>query len=128
METQETKPFILLKILRSFPYAFKGIYFLFRNETNSRVHLLAAITAVIAGFYFQIGPIKWVVIILCISLVFAAELFNTAIERTIDLVSPQINPAAGMIKDLSAGAVLVIAIGALLSGAIIFAPYIYRLF
>ena len=108
----------------SFKYAFKGITSLFQSEANAKIHLLAAILVVIAGIYFQISLVEWMICTLCIVAVFSAEAFNTAIEQLTDLVSPEHNEKAGRIKDLSAAAVLLIAIGAAIAGLIIFLPEI----
>ena len=67
-------------------------------------------------------------IVICIGLVIAAELFNSAIERLVDLVSPQRHPVAGQVKDIAAGAVLVCALAAMVVGLIIFVPYLTRFF
>ncbi len=68
---------------------------------------------------------EWVAIILCIGMVLATELINTAIERLVDLISPDRNPIAGQIKDIAAGAVLICAIAAAIVGLIIFIPYLF---
>lgn len=88
------------------------------------IHLAAAILVVIAGFFFGIERGEWIAIIGCIGAVMAAEAFNTAIERLVNLVSPQWHPIAGEVKDIAAGAVLICAIAAAIIGLIIFIPYI----
>lgn len=110
------------KRLNSFRYAFTGIATLFRSETNAKIHLLAAVSAVFAGVFFSITLMEWCFLILVIALVFAAEGFNTALEKLTDLVSPEFHPLAGQAKDLAAGAVLFIAIAAFIIGLIIFLP------
>lgn len=111
-------------VLKSFVYAFKGIVQLFRAERNAKVHLFAAFLVVSAGFWFQLSRAEWCWIVLSIVIVFAAEGFNTAIEKTIDLLHPQRHPVAGQIKDLAAGAVLCCAIGAAVIGGLVFLPYL----
>ena len=64
-------------------------------------------------------------VVLCFGLVLAAEGFNTAIERLVDLVSPDYHPIAGDVKDVAAGAVLICAIAAAIVGMIVFIPYIF---
>ena len=108
--------------IQSFKYAFQGSYHLFRAETDARIHLFAAILAIILGFYFSLTLVEWCVILLCIFIVFAAEAFNTAFEVLTDLVSPDHHPLAGKAKDLAAGAVLLVAIGAAFCGILIFLP------
>jgi diacylglycerol kinase (ATP) len=62
-------------------------------------------------------------VVMCIGTVIAAELFNTAIEKLVDLVSPERHPVAGQVKDIAAGAVLICAVAAAIIGLIIFIPY-----
>jgi diacylglycerol kinase (ATP) len=110
------------KFIRGFGYAFSGIWQAAATQLNFRVHLLCTLLAVGAGFALHISAGEWLWIILCIALVLMAELFNTAIEFLTDLVSPQYNKKAGLVKDFSAGAVLITAIGALAIGLVIFLP------
>lgn len=115
------------KTLRSFRYAFQGLYLVFRYENNARVHLLATVATVGLGFTVGLSGIEWAVVLTQIGLVWAAETFNTAIEKLVDLVSPEFNPKAGIVKDIAAGAVLVFSIIAVVVGLIIFAPKVYHL-
>lgn len=114
------KPFKIKERLKSFVYAGKGIYTLLKNEHNAWIHCVAIILVTLAGFYFNITKGEWIAVVLCFGLVLAAEAFNTAIEKLVDLVSPEWNPLAGKVKDLAAGAVLICAIVAAIVGAIIF--------
>ncbi|MGN0054049.1 MAG: diacylglycerol kinase family protein [Bacteroides sp.] len=115
------------KQLRSFGYAWKGIRSCIGKEQNLSFHLLATPTVVAAGFLAGITRTEWMLVILCIGLVIAAELFNSAIEQLVNLVSPQRHPLAGQVKDIAAGAVLVCAATAAIIGLIIFVPYLTRL-
>lgn len=119
------KDSVLIKILRSFVYALNGIVFLIKNETNARVHAVASIAVVAAGFYYKLRNFEWMLIILCIGSVFAAELMNTAIEKIVDFVSPNFHHKAGTIKDLAAAAVFVLAVMSVVIGCIIFVPKIF---
>lgn len=110
------------KLIRSFGYAFKGIGYAAKTQLNFRVHLIATIIACFLGYALNITANEWQWIILCIALVLTAELFNTAIEFLTDLVSPGYNELAGHVKDISAGAVLVTAFFAVVTGLIIFLP------
>lgn len=116
------------KQMKSFTFAWKGILTCAGHEQNITFHLLAAIAVIVAGFIFHITHIEWMVVMLCIGSVIAAELFNSAIERLVDLVSPERNKIAGEVKDIAAGAVLVTAIAAAIVGLIVFLPYILALF
>ncbi len=110
------------KLIRSFGYAFKGLAHAAATQLNFRIHLGASVLAVGLGVALHISVTEWQWIILCIALVLIAELFNTAIELLTDLVSPEYNKIAGHVKDVSAGAVVVAALFALVTGAIIFLP------
>lgn len=89
-----------------------------------RIHLLAAAIAIVMGFLAGIDMFSWVVIVICIVLVFAAELINSSIEAFTDLLAPEYHKKAEKAKDMAAGAVLVVSIGALVAGIMIFLPYI----
>jgi diacylglycerol kinase (ATP) len=110
------------KFIRGFGYALNGIWHAAATQLNFRVHLVAALLVVYMGYSLHISTNEWLWIILCIAMVLVAELFNTAIEFLVDLVSPEYNKKAGLVKDMSAGAVLITAICALLVGLIIFVP------
>ncbi len=116
------------KQLRSFGYAWKGIRSCVGKEQNLSFHLITTVCVVTAGWCFCITRGEWIAIVLCIGMVIAAELFNSAIERLVDLVSPQRHPMAGLVKDIAAGAVLVCALAAIVVGLIIFIPYLTRFF
>ena len=113
----------LKKQLRSFGYAWKGIQSCVGKEQNLSFHLIAAMAVIIAGIVLGITRTEWIMVVMCIGTVIAAELFNTAIEKLVDLVSPERHPVAGQVKDIAAGAVLVCAVAAAIIGLIIFIPY-----
>ena len=116
------------KQLRSFRYAWQGIRACVGREQNFSFHLITTVLVIGAGFAFGITRGEWTAICICIGLVIAAELFNTAVERLVDLVSPRRHPLAGQVKDIAAGAVLVCALAAIAVGLIIFVPYLTRFF
>ncbi|MEZ4904023.1 MAG: diacylglycerol kinase family protein [Spirosomataceae bacterium] len=107
-------------MLRSFGYAIDGLRALFRSENNARFHLVAAIIVVLMSIWFRLNTTEWVFIVLAIGNVWAAEAFNTALEKLCDLVSPAYHPQVKAIKDLAAAGVLLIAIVAVVVGVIIF--------
>lgn len=92
-----------------------------------RFHLLAAVAAVLLGVAFGIGPGEWLWVGLAIAFVWSAELVNTAVERLVDLVSPERQPLAKAAKDTAAGAVLVAAVFAVLVGCTVFGPRLWAL-
>jgi diacylglycerol kinase (ATP) len=106
--------------VRSFRVAFRGIASMLRSEFNARVHVLATIVVVAAGFGFEIDAYEWLAVILAIAGVWSAEAFNTAIEALGDAVTREDHPGIGHAKDLAAGAVLLVALGAAAVAAIVF--------
>ncbi|WP_181304793.1 diacylglycerol kinase [Rufibacter sp. XAAS-G3-1] len=125
MERQ--RPTFIRSRLNSFGYALKGISAAFRSEANMRWHVLSAGAVVAAGFYFGLTNMEWVVICFAIGLVWMAELFNTALEVVVNLVSPERHPLAGKAKDIAAGAVLIASLTAAVAGLLVFLPYLWAL-
>jgi len=116
------------KLIRSFGYAFKGVAYATTSQLNFRIHLVATVLATIAGFLLHISPVEWQWVMLCVTIVLVTEIFNTMIETLVDLVSPGFNEKAGRVKDMAAGAVVIAATFALVTGLIIFLPKILLLF
>lgn len=119
-----------MKIIDSFKYAFIGLQHSLQ-ERNVRFHLLATIAVIILGIFFSITNLEWVLLLLCIGLVLAVELLNTALEEICDVITSlnkDAYPKMGKPKDIGAGAVLVSAIIAAILGSIIFVPYIVSFF
>ena len=112
------------KLINSYKYAIEGFISSFKTERNMKIHIVAMIFVIIAGTYLKINFIEWCIIAIAIALVIAGELFNTAIETIVDMISPEKNPKAKLAKDISAAAVLALSIGAAIVGVIIFVPKI----
>ncbi|HEY1023884.1 MAG TPA: diacylglycerol kinase family protein [Sphingobacteriaceae bacterium] len=113
------------KFLMGFTYAFKGMVYAFSTQINFKVHVLFSVMAISLGIYADLARSEWMWIGAVILLVLIVELINTAIEVLVDLVSPDYHPKAGIIKDVSAAAVLLTAFFAILTGAFIFVPKIF---
>lgn len=111
-------------LLSSFKCAFSGIFTAIKNERNIKIHLLAMILVIVFGFLLKISTTEWIVCLILFALVIGAELINSGIETTVDLAMPEKHEKAKFAKDVSAGAVLFIAIIAVIIGAIIFVPKI----
>jgi len=110
------------KLIRSFGYAFKGVAYATTSQLNFRIHLFATAIALLLGYFLHITTGEWQWLMLCITIVLVTEIFNTMIETLVDLVSPGYNEKAGRIKDMAAGAVVIAAAFALITGIIIFLP------
>lgn len=113
------------KIINSFKYAIQGILTSFKTERNMKIHTCIMILVIIVGILFKINKYEWIICVICFAIVIGGELFNTAIETVVDMVMPYKNEKAKIAKDVSAGAVLVLAMGAAIVGFIIFMPKIF---
>lgn len=109
----------------SFVHAGRGLKMMVQSEPNAKIHVIAAVTVGVLAWIFQATRAEWCFLILGMMAVGIAEAINTAIECLTDLVSPEYHPLAGKAKDISAGAVLIAAIGAALIGAVIFVPKVF---
>ena len=114
------------KRIKSFYYAVKGFGYAFKSQPNLRIHLFILILVILFGFLFRINLTEWGLITVVSGLVIALELINTSIELLTDIASPGFNKKAGHLKDLSAAAVLVSSVAALITGLTIFVPKILR--
>lgn len=114
----------LKKRIAAFGYSFKGLADLLLHHPHIHIHAVATVLVMVAGFYFGISRMEWVVLTLCIGSVWTAEAFNTSIEYLTDLVSPDYHPLAGKVKDVASAAVLLICIAVSVVGGFVFWPYL----
>ncbi len=110
-----------------FRFAFSGVRYGLFHDRSIRFQFLLGLMAIAAGFIFKISPQEWLCVLLCITLVIMAEIFNSCIEKTIDYISLKRDPRAGLIKDMAAAAVLVVSGFALVCALIIFVPRLVSL-
>lgn len=108
--------------LSSFGFACRGIQKFFNQEPNAWIHLTATIAVFTSSAHFSISGFELLALIIVTGLVWIAEMFNTVIERVMDFISPAHHPQVAFIKDLAAGAVLIAAIMAAITGLIVFIP------
>lgn len=111
---------MMKKQLKSFGYAFEGILEALRTESHLRFHFVAAFYVFLFAALGDFTPFEWVALIITVSLVIFAELVNTALEEVCDLYTTEIKPSVKRIKDVSAGAVLVLAFGSVASAVFLF--------
>ncbi len=107
---------------RSFGYAFAGLGWLVRTQPNFRIHLALAALAVVLALVLHVSPAEFGLLGLTIGLVLALEAINTALEAVCDVASPDYHPLIGVAKDVSAAAVLLAALSAVLVALALFAP------
>ncbi|MBS1667999.1 MAG: diacylglycerol kinase family protein [Bacteroidetes bacterium] len=120
----ENRRFSLMHQMKSFRYAFAGIRQLVLSEHNARIHLTATIAVIAMSLVFSVTKVEAIFITASIGFVWVAELFNTAIEKTMDFITKEKHPEIKLIKDFAAGAVLIASVTALIIGLIIFIPKI----
>ena len=109
-------------LIESFQHAFAGMWFAVRTQRNARIHATIAILVVFLGLFLELELVQWAIIVLTTGFVFVSELFNTAIESVIDLVTEEYHPLAKQAKDVAAAAVLISAIVAVAVGILILGP------
>ena len=122
-----TQKFSIKKRIKSFSYAFGGLKTALKEEHNARIHLVAILLVLALSIFFDINSYEWIAVIFSIGFVFAMELINSAIENTVDFISLEKHDTIRKIKDLSAAAVFMSALAALIIGLIIFLPKICEL-
>lgn len=102
--------------------AFAGVAYALRTQPNARFHAASTVAVLLVSLWLRISRLEWAAIALAITLVWTAELINTAVEAAVDLASPEHNPLASVAKDVAAGAVLVAAVGSVAVGLLILGP------
>lgn len=110
--------------LKSINDAVGGLIYVLRHERNMGVHFLFAFLVLVAAIVVGVGRIEWVLLCVMVTLVLVTEIMNTAVEHLVDLVKDTFHPEAKVIKHISAGMVLVSAVGALIVGVFIFSRYL----
>ncbi len=108
-----------------FILACQGLKIAFKNEINFRIQLAVGLAVIGLGWLFKIQAYDWIKITFLIALVLASELFNSALEYIVDLISPDYHLLAKQAKDTAAAAVLVISLASAVIGLIIFLSYIH---
>lgn len=120
LKSQDKKSF-----KNSLMYCLDGLSYAIKHENNLKREIVLGIIALITGVILNISKIEFIIVVIMISLVLTTEIINTAIERCVDLYTTKYNEMARIAKDVSAGAVLVMAFFSLIVGIIIFVPKIF---
>ena len=116
----------LVSRYRSLGFALSGLWYVIRTQQNAWVHALMSISIFWVGLWLGLSRIEWVLLILVIALVWAAEFFNTALEAVVDLATQEQHPLARVGKDVGAAAVLISAVAAIIVGILILGPPLYE--
>lgn len=119
------KESFLVNRIKSVGFAIRGAILLIRTEASIKIQVFIALVMCAAGFYFEISATEWMIQLFAIALVLGIEGMNTAVEKLSDFVQPEFDKKIGTIKDISAGAVMLVSIIATIIGAIIYLPKIF---
>lgn len=114
------------QFFRSFLYALNGLRWLVTSERNFKIQVCFAIFAILLGLFTKLKPLEWAWVFAAIGMVLGAEAMNTAVERLADAVHPKRHSKIGIVKDVAAGGVLIVALAALLIGLAVFVPHLAR--
>ncbi|MGG4143178.1 diacylglycerol kinase family protein [Paenibacillus algorifonticola] len=114
------------KFIRSLGFAWAGIAFGVQNERHMRIHVLVAAAVILLGAFLSLSGMEWALLLLTMALVIVAEMINTAVEKVVDLASPERHALAKTAKDVAAGAVLLAACFAVFIGFIILGPPLWK--
>lgn len=119
------KESFLVNRIKSVGFAFKGALLLIRTEASIKIQVFIAIVMTAAGFYYEISNTEWILQIFAIAMVLGIEGMNTAVEKISDYIQPEFDVKIGFIKDISAGAVMLVSIASAIIGLIIYIPKIF---
>ncbi|PIR78109.1 MAG: hypothetical protein COU28_03390 [Candidatus Magasanikbacteria bacterium CG10_big_fil_rev_8_21_14_0_10_36_16] len=117
----------LAKLKKSFIYAMKGLVYTFKREQNFRLEVVIAVVVIFAMFFLGLRSSEKIIVLLLITFILTLEMFNTIIERFLDLLKPRLDSQVKLLKDIMAGVVFLASLGALVIGAMIFYPYLFEL-
>ncbi|MGD9676816.1 MAG: diacylglycerol kinase family protein [Vulcanibacillus sp.] len=118
----------LKKLIRSFHFASEGIVYAINTQRNMKIHISIALFILLLGMYLHFNQLEVLITFFCIALVISAEIFNTAIEKTVDMLTKEYNHSAKIAKDSAAGAVLFTVLIVILIGVVLILPYLQVLF
>lgn len=115
-------------IFESFRFAFSGLWYALRTQRNTRIHLTITAVVVVLGLFLELSYVQWAVVTLTIGFVLVSEMLNTVAETLVDLISPGYHPLAKIVKDVTAGAVLLAAIVSIVVGLLVLGPPLWERF
>jgi diacylglycerol kinase (ATP) len=107
-------------LIESFKFAFAGIYYLFLYHRNMRIIFMLGFAVMLLGLYFQLKGIELVALLITITVVFTAEIFNTAIEMLMNMLTTKYHVRIKLVKDIAAAVVLLASLNAIAVGYILF--------
>lgn len=114
------------KLFNSFKFAYTGIIKTFKSEQNFKLHIMISVIVILTAVTLDFSALRMTVLLIVIGIVLALELMNTAVEKTVDLITLERHPLAKEAKDAAAGAVLVFSIFAVIIGVLLFIEPLLR--
>ena len=115
------------RVLDSFRCALAGLWYVVRTQRNVRVHLTIAARVVAMGIWLGISLPQWAILTLTVGFVLVSEVLNTVAETLVDLASPGYHPLAKVVKDVTAGAVLLGAVISVIVGLLVLGPPLWSM-
>ncbi len=119
----------MLKFIRgrvdSFNPAFDGLRHVLRSQPNTWIHSIVSVAVIAIGFWVGLDLGAWAIIVLAMGMVWVAELTNSAIEAAVDLASPNHHSLAKIAKDVSAAAVVISVLAAVIVGLLVLGPSLW---
>lgn len=112
-----------MRTIKSIKHALNGIIHLFKTEHNAQLHLIGVVGIVSINTLLKVNRYDWILTLICIGIIIALEAINTAIEKIANFIQPSYNRHIGLIKDISAGGVLIMGGVSTLIGLLIYTPY-----
>ena len=125
---EEKRKFGIFRLVNSFKYSIDGLKYALVHEQNLVIHFIIAFLVVLVGFLFHLELFEWVILLFAIGSVISAELLNSALEATVDLITEEKKKNAKIAKDIGSTSVLLFAIAAAIIGVLIFLQKLIALF
>ena len=120
------RPFSIMERIASMKCASRGVLLTLRSQHNAWIHAVATVVVGMIGLALGITRLEWCLIVLACAAVWTAETLNTAFEYLADATSKEFHPVIGQAKDMAAGAVLITALGAAITGVLVLVPHLIR--
>lgn len=115
---------MIKRIIQKFSFAFKGLKIAIVTDNSFKIHFIFVLPVVASGVYLKFNQFEWIIVTLSIGIVLISELFNTSIEYLVKMFTDEYHELAEKLLDISAGAVLMSAILAIIMAMFIYIPYI----
>lgn len=119
------KESFIVNRIKSVGFALRGALLLIKTESSIKIQIALGVGVSVLGYYYDISATEWMLQTLAIALVLGTEGMNTAVEKLCDFVHPDFDKKIGVIKDVSAGAVLLVSVMATMVGCIIYLPKVF---